>query len=450
MPYAYDPELMPLALAWPDIDITDVPRARELLRQQTPPFTPPGELRVEKRTVPGPPGDPDIEVCVMTAAGKAPLAPAVCWIHGGGFVLGEVDGDLDAPAHIAVTLGAVAVSVEYRLAPEHPYPAPVQDCYAGLTWLAEHAKELGIDPSRIAIAGVSAGGGLAAAVALMARDRGGPALCLQVLDIPELDDRLQTPSMLAYTDTPCWNYPSAILSWQAYLGAGRDGGTPAYAAPARAADLSGLPPAYVVTCEFDPLRDEGIDYAQRLMRAGVATELHHYPGTFHGSCAAAADSAISKRMVADRTAALARAFGHIPRSLSRTIPGFSGRARRNRRDGQFAGAAALTSVRGQPVDAFAAAAGPRAARRAGPPAGAAPDAPLELAALELVPRHQLAAQADHAHEPAVSLQQELAVDHFGLQWFHGASSHDRASRSIHGTRPAPVIRPASRRVSFQV
>ena len=308
MPYRYDPELVPVALAFPEIDITDVRGAREILRRQQLPFRAPESLVIEKRTVPGPPGDPDIEVCIMTPRELTGLAPAVYWIHGGGFILGEVDGDLDAPAHVAATLGAVAVSVEYRLAPEHPYPAAAEDCYAGLKWLADNAGALGIDPSRIAIAGVSAGGGLAAAVALMARDRGGPALCLQVLDIPELDDRLQTPLMLAYTDTPCWNYPSAILSWQAYLGPGRHADVPPYAAPARADDLSGLPPAYVMTCEFDPLRDEGIQYAQRLIQAGVATELHHYPGTFHGSCAAGAGTAISDRMVDDRTAALARAF----------------------------------------------------------------------------------------------------------------------------------------------
>src|ERR1700722_2575970 len=308
MSYSYDPELLAVALAFPETDITDVPKAREVLRQRQLPFIAPDSLRMVKRTVPGPPGDPDIEVCVMTPRDLTSPAPAVYWIHGGGFVLGEVDGDLEAPAHIAAALGAVAVSVEYRLAPEHPYPAAAEDCYAGLTWMAEHAGELGIDASRIAIAGVSAGGGLAAAVALMARDRGGPALCLQVLDIPDLDDRLNTASMLAYTDTPCWNYPCAVLSWQAYLGPDRRGSTSPYAAPARARNLTGLPPAYVMTCEFDPLRDEGVQYALRLIQAGVATELHHYPGTFHGSCAAAPDAAVSRRMVAERTAALARAY----------------------------------------------------------------------------------------------------------------------------------------------
>ncbi len=312
MPYQYDAELVQVAADLPEIDISDVAAAREALldrQRQFPPFVLPDSLLMEQRTVPGPPGDPYIEVRVLTPRGLAGPAPALYWIHGGGFVLGDVDSDLETPAHIASALGVIAVSVEYRLAPEHPFPVPVEDCYAGLSWLAEHASDLGVDPHRIAVGGQSAGGGLAAAVALMARDRGGPELCFQLLDIPVLDDRLSTPSMRAYTDTPVWDRPSAILSWRAYLGSGVGGDTSPYAAPARAADLRGLPPAYVVTCEFDPLRDEGIEYAQRLMQAGVATELHHYPGTFHWSSGAGPEAAVSRRMVEDRTAALGRAFG---------------------------------------------------------------------------------------------------------------------------------------------
>lgn len=289
MPYSYDPELEPIVSALPRLDITDIQAAREsmlTMRRHLPPFILPNSLRIEKRVVPGPPGDPKIELCIITPRELAAPAPALCWIHGGGFVLGDVDGDMIALTHIADSLGAVVVSVEYRLAPEHPFPAPVEDCYAGLIWMAAHAAELRIDLSRLAVGGVSAGGGLAAAVALMARDRGGPRLCFQVLDIPEVDDRLSTPSMKSYTDTPLWNHSNAVLSWKAYLGPEHGGDTSPYAAPARAADLSGLPPAYVVTCEFDPLRDEGIDYAQRLIQAGVPTELHHYPGTFHGSSGA--------------------------------------------------------------------------------------------------------------------------------------------------------------------
>jgi acetyl esterase/lipase len=309
--YRYDPELLPVVAAIPGLDIADIAAARELMaatRAQLPPFVAPDSLEISKRLVPGPPGDPEVEVCVIRPRGLTVPAPGLYWIHGGGFVLGDVDSDLAGPAHIADTLGVVVVSVEYRLAPEHPFPGPVEDCYAGLVWTATAADELGIDPGRLAIGGISAGGGLAAAVALLARDRSGPELCFQLLDIPELDDRLGTPSMRQFIDTPLWNRPNAVLSWRAYLGPEHDGQTSPYAAPARATDLGGLPAAYVVTCEFDPLRDEGIEYAQRLMQAGVPTELHHYPGTFHGTSGAGAGTAIATRMVDDRTAALERAF----------------------------------------------------------------------------------------------------------------------------------------------
>jgi acetyl esterase/lipase len=314
MTYAYDRELAPIVAVIPILDINDIPAARAgmvAMREQLPPFVKPDGITIEKRTVAGPTGEPDIEVTVFRPVEQAAAAPALYWIHGGGFVLGDVDGDMAAPSQVADELGAVVVSVEYRLAPEHPFPAPVEDCYAGLVWMAAQAEELGFDPRKLAVGGLSAGGGLAAAVALIARDRGGPALCFQLLDIPEVDDRLATPSMKQFTDTPLWNHPNAILSWEAYLGPDHDGETSPYAAPARAADLSGLPPAYVVTCEFDPLRDEGIEYAQRLIQAGVATELHHYPGTFHGSSGAGAGTAISTRMVNDRLAALAGAYAAI-------------------------------------------------------------------------------------------------------------------------------------------
>jgi acetyl esterase len=311
--YAFDPELAAIVAVIPPLDITDIPAARAnmlAMRQELPPFETPESITIRKRTVPGPPGDPDVEVAVFTPKTLAAGAPGMYWIHGGGFVLGDVDGDMAIPAQFAAELGAVVVSVEYRLAPEHPFPAPAEDCYAGLVWMAEHAEELGFDPRRLAVGGLSAGGGLAAALTLMTRDRGGPSLCFQLLDIPDLDDRLSTPSMKQFVDTPIWNRPNAVLSWDAYLGPDR-GETSPYAAPARAADLTGLPPAYVVTCEFDPLRDEGIEYAQRLMQAGVATELHHYPGTFHGASGAGVGTAIAARMVSDRVAALGRAFAAV-------------------------------------------------------------------------------------------------------------------------------------------
>ena len=178
--------------------------------------------------------------------------------------------------------------------------------HAALQWVAKNAGELGIDPERIGVGGESAGGGLTAGTVLMARDRGGPELCFQLLGIPELDDRLDTESMRDYVDTPLWNRPNAIYSWTAYLGTepGGDDVSP-YAAPARATDLSGLPPAFVTTCQYDPLRDEGIEYARRLAHAGVPTELRHYPATFHGSSLVEA-AAISRRMFDDEVEALRR------------------------------------------------------------------------------------------------------------------------------------------------
>jgi acetyl esterase/lipase len=199
--------------------------------------------------------------------------------------------------------------VGYRLAPETPFPGPLEDVYAGLVWMSEHADELGIDSDRIAIKGSSAGGGLCAALALLARDRGGPHICFQFLAVPEIDDRLATPSMSAFTDTPLWNRPAAVVSWDHYLGPGRAGGddVPIYAAPARATDLAGLPPAYISVMHFDPLRDEGIAYALALLTAGVSVELHLFPGTFHGSTLISA-AAISKRETAETTAVLRHAL----------------------------------------------------------------------------------------------------------------------------------------------
>lgn len=315
MAYAYDAELAPWISMIPDIDITDYETVRAAgasaqLRAMLPPYEPP--VPVEKRdlSVPGPEGAPDVPVRVYTPAEAQGPLPCLVYIHGGGFIIGSVEQFDSQATRVAAEVGAVVVSVEYRLAPETPFPGPVEDCYAALTWAAKSAAELGADPDRLAVGGESAGGGLAAATALLARDRGGPALCCQHLGIPELDDRLSTPSMDSYYDTPLWHRRAAEFSWDCYLGKGRRGTADVspYAAPARAEDLTGLPPAYVTACQFDPLRDEDIAYAQRLAQANVPTELALYPGTFHGS-QLIGGAEVTKRMIADGVAALRRAFG---------------------------------------------------------------------------------------------------------------------------------------------
>jgi acetyl esterase len=310
----FDPELAEMVALLPtEIDFgpaENMPEARGAMAAFGIRVDPRADVVRQDRHIPGAPGDPEVPVRIYRPV--APVSepmPGVVEIHGGGFIMGDLemtDGFCD---RVAAEFPAVVVSVQYRLAPEHPFPAGIDDCYAALTWLADNAEDLGIDPARIAIAGQSAGGGLAAGVALMARDRGGPALCFQLLEIPELDDRLDTVSMTEFVDTPLWNRPNAIRSWSWYLGdddlPGSDDVSP-YAAPARAEDLAGLPPAFVSVMEFDPLRDEGLIYATRLLQAGVSTELHAYPGTFHGS-AMVADASVSKRAGRDAFDALRRA-----------------------------------------------------------------------------------------------------------------------------------------------
>lgn len=316
MKRSYDPELEPWIALLPSLDVSDVDSARRSLRtmsEQQPPFELPDGITIERRGVPGPDGEPDVPVVIIAPQDVVHGRPAVVYYHGGGFVLGDAETDKALPTQIVAATGAVVVSVDYRLAPECRFPGPVEDSFAALVWTAKNATALGVDPARIAVGGVSAGAGLAAAVALLARDRGGPDICFQMLDIPVLDDRLESPSMQTFLDTPLWSRNSATDSWQHYLGAEADSpNVSPYAAPSRAEDLSGLPPAYVAVCEFDPLRDEGIEYAARLVRSGVPTELHMWPGTFHGSAGAVPASAVSRHMRRELLDALER--GLRPRS----------------------------------------------------------------------------------------------------------------------------------------
>lgn len=310
--YDFDPELAGFVPMLPVVmdhfaDPAAIAAAR-LGPGLVPSSQPRDDVLMEDISVPGADGEPDVGVRVYVPVAPSDSSrPGVLFIHGGGFMMGSVDQTDAACQALSAALGAAVVSVEYRLAPEHPYPAALNDCYSALTWLAQ-GEGLDVDLNRIAVVGGSAGAGLAAAVTLLARDRGGPALCFQVLLIPELDDRLNTPSMQRFTDTPLWNLPNAEWSWRHYLGdLHGQPDVPAYAAPARCDDLSGLPPAYISTMEFDPLRDEGLLYALRLLQAGVQVEVHSFPGTFHGS-ALFADAAVSKREGTEMLESLRRAF----------------------------------------------------------------------------------------------------------------------------------------------
>ncbi|MCU1457943.1 MAG: esterase [Actinomycetia bacterium] len=310
MDRAYDPELAVMVPLLPTNDLLDIGSARQGLADMVaanPRVVDDSGLVIEDRLVPGPDGDPDVAVRVFRPRDATAPTAAIVYIHGGGFVMGSVDVEHGAGVALASALDVTVVSVEYRLAPEHPFPAGIEDCYAVLVWMAAQADELGIDVERIAVVGRSAGGGLGGALALLTRDRGGPALCFQCLGMPVFDDRLETTSMRDFVDTPLWNRPSAELSWQYYLGDDRGDVSP-YAAPARATDLGNLPPAYISTNEYDPLRDEGIQYALRLLEAGVHVELHSFPGTFHGS-SVIPTAAVSRRAAAEELYALRRGLG---------------------------------------------------------------------------------------------------------------------------------------------
>jgi len=229
---------------------------------------------------------------------------AVLYLHGGGMISGSV-AVYDGPISRYVSNSGVSMlAVEYRLAPEHPYPAPVEDCYAGLKWLGDRASELGVDPARIAVMGDSAGGGLAAATALLARDRGGPALAHQILIYPMLDDRNSTPDP-EIVPFAVWSYDDNITGWGALLGDNVGGSdTPAYASPSRASDLSGLPSCYMEVGQLDIFRDEDLDYARRLSRAAVDVEFHLRPGVPHEFETFAYAADVSQRAMADRLRAL--------------------------------------------------------------------------------------------------------------------------------------------------
>jgi acetyl esterase/lipase len=228
--------------------------------------------------------------------------PAVLYLHGGGMIVGSVALYDQIIRRYVRASGVPMLAVDYRLAPEHPDPTPVTDCYTGLEYLAAHASELGVDLDRIAVMGDSAGGGLAAGVALLARDRSGPALRRQILIYPMLDDRTRVPDP-AISDEITWNYADNVTGWDALLGTAPTEVSP-YAAPARVPSVAGLPDTYLEVGELDIFRDEDVQYANRLWAAGISTELHVHPGAPHGFENHAPTAAVSQRAMADRVRVL--------------------------------------------------------------------------------------------------------------------------------------------------
>ena len=248
------------------------------------------------------PDDPSVTLSVFTPVSKEdppPLRPCVYFMHGGGMIFLHRFVGLEQPIDWVMATGCVLVSVEYRLAPENPQPALSDDCYAGLCWVHSNATLLGVDTKRIMVAGHSGGSGLAAAIALMARDKGGPPICAQLLACPMLDDRNDSTSCMQYDDEEPWARVSNAIAWGAVLGdrAGRDD-VSEYFAPARAKNLEGLPPAWVDVGSAEVMRDEAVTYASKLWAAGVQAELHVWPGGFHGFDMMAPTSQLAQRATA--------------------------------------------------------------------------------------------------------------------------------------------------------
>ena len=276
-----------------------------LVRMMTAELPPIDNIVIEDRNIAAPDALLELVVRIYKPTGVSAGLPGIFFIHEGGMIMGSIETENHKAAMLCETIQSIVVSVEYRLAPENPHPAQVQDCYEALVWMSKNAAELGFDADRLAIVGGSAGGGLAIATALMARDQEFPKLSFQMANYPMIDDRNETPSSKEITDVGIWDRKANIEAWDWYLG-GKNADE--YAAPARAKDLSGLPPTFIDVGELDLFRDEDIEFAKRLLQAGVTTELHVYPGAYHASESFAPEAELSKQIWTKRIEALKRAL----------------------------------------------------------------------------------------------------------------------------------------------
>jgi acetyl esterase/lipase len=309
---ALDPELASfLDVPFPnDLDDLDGTR-RELDRRWSEEAAsradPPPKLDSRDLEVPGLADRPPVRVRLYRPVDACAPCGALLFLHGGAFVFGGLESEHARCLRFA-SMGVAVVSVDYRLAPEHPYPAALDDGRAVLTWLREHATELGVDPGRIAVGGASAGGALAAGLVLQARDLEGPWIRAQLLVYPALDHESREPSIREFDHTEPWDGERTRTMWRFYL-AGWTGEVPVYASPARAIDLSRLPPTYIMTAHEDPLRDEALAFARRLLAAGTVVELHHFPRTYHGFDVVAPGSVLAERAMAEQMRFLALEVG---------------------------------------------------------------------------------------------------------------------------------------------
>ena len=284
------------AAGMPELGTLPVAETREAFKGVAAFGGPPESLaRVEERSIPGPAGK--IVLRVYTPEGRGTL-PVLVYFHGGGWVIGTFETHDGVCHHLAKQSQAVVVSVDYRLAPEHKFPAAAEDCYAATCWVAGNAATLGADAKRLAVGGDSAGGNLAAVVSLMARDRGKPKIAFQLLVYPVTDHAYDTPSYRDNADGYLLTRNAMVWFWNHYLGGESDSANP-YASPLRAASFAGLPPAMVVTAELDPLRDEGEAYAEKLRQAGIPVKHKRYDGLIHGFFSMTGVFEQAKQAVAD-------------------------------------------------------------------------------------------------------------------------------------------------------
>jgi triacylglycerol lipase len=307
-----DPELLALLDMVPTAALSDelLPTLRQPGRLPFPPADEAGQaVKLERKSVPGPKDAPDVAILIYSPPENTAPRPCIFHIHGGGYVMGDAAAQEPVHRTMAAKLGCVIVTVDYRLAPETRFPGAVEDCYAALSWLFANAEALGVDPKRVGVMGESAGGGLAASLALLVRDRGEHRLAFQHLIYPMIDDRTCTAAdPHPHVGEYIWTTHNNAYGWSALLGVepGSDGVSP-YAAAARAEDVSRLPPTFISTGALDLFLEEDMEYARRLMRAGVPVELHVYAGGFHGfDFHPTAD--VSMRARRDSRAALARAL----------------------------------------------------------------------------------------------------------------------------------------------